>query len=312
MDTMISLRVFCLVAELKSFAAAGKRLNLSPAMVSKHVIHLENRIGIRLLNRTSRHVSLTEPGALYFAQAKSTLDGLDEVEAAISNVAVSPRGTLRLSAPVWTANTCFVSMLAEYNRRHPDVSLDMDLSGRIVNLVDEGFDLALRAMTRDRLDSGLVARPLMQVEFRLVGSPHYLKRMGRPKDFTELNGHALLRYSGVSIGENLGLDGPNGQQKISLRTVMLSENETVLHLAALQGMGLAFLPLWMVEADLAARRLELVLPDILRFGNTLHAVYPSRKYLSAKVRTFIDFLASQIPEDDQGTPLPSALNLLSR
>jgi len=152
----------------------------------------------------------------------------------------------------------------------------------------------------------------MKVEFRLLGSPDYLTRIGRPKDFAELNGHALLRYSGVAFGENLGLDGPNGQQRISLRTVMLSENETILHLAALQGMGLVFLPVWMVEADLEAGRLELVLPDILRFGNTLHAVYPSRKYLSAKVRTFIDFLASQIPQDDQGAPLPSALNLLSR
>ncbi len=311
-DTMISLRVFCMVAELRSFAAAGKRLNLSPAMVSKHVMHLESRMGIRLLNRTSRRVSVTESGALYLAQASQMLDGLDEVEAAISNVAVTPRGTLRLSAPVWTANSWFVSMLAEYNRRYPDVCLDMDLSGRIVNLVDEGFDLALRATTRDRLDSGLVARPLMQVEFRLLGSPDYLERTARPKSFAELNGHALLRYSGVNVGENLTLDGPDGQQTISLRTVMLSENETILHLAALQGMGLVFLPVWMVEADLAAKRLEPVLPGTVRFGNTLHAVYPSRKYLSAKVRTFIDFLATQIPPRTQSAPPPSLLRLPSR
>lgn len=306
MDTMTSLRVFCMVAELKSFAAAGKRLNLSPAMVSKHVMHLENRLGIRLLNRTSRHVSLTEPGALYFPQARQMLDGLDEIEAAISNVAVTPRGTLRLSAPVWTANACFVEMLAEYNRRYPDVSLDMDLSGRVVNLVDEGFDLALRAMTRDRLDPGLIARPLMNVDFRLMGSPDYLDRTGRPAIAADINGHALLRYSGINMGENMILDGPEGQQKVTFRTVMQSENETILHLAALQGMGLVFLPTWMVQADLAAGRLETVLPDMMRFSNTLHAVYPSRKYLSAKVRTFIDFLAAQVPPVAQNEAPPTA------
>jgi DNA-binding transcriptional LysR family regulator len=295
MDTMTSLRVFCMVAELKSFSAAAKRLNLSPAMVSKHVLHLESRMGVRLLNRTSRHVSPTEPGALYFDQGRRMLDELDEVESAISNVAVTPRGTLRLSAPVWSASPCFVSTLAEYNHRYPDVCLDMDLSGRIVNLVDEGFDLALRATTRDRLDPGLIARPLMEIAFCLLGSPHYLERTGRPRNIAELSGHALLRYSGMNVGDNLMLDSPEGQLKVAIRTVMLSENETLLHMGAIQGMGLVFLPTWMVEADLASGRLEAVLPDEIRFSNTLHAVYPSRKYLSAKVRSFVDFLASQLP-----------------
>lgn len=292
MDTMTSLRVFCAVADLKSFAAAAKRLDLSTAMVSKHVMHLENRVGNRLLNRTSRHVSLTEAGALYFSQAKQVLEGLDEVEAAISNVAVTPRGTLKLSAPVWVATACFTGMLADYHRRYPDVCLDMDLSGRIVNLVDEGFDLALRATATDRLDPGLIARPLMQIDFCLMASPDYLKRTGHPKKVADLNGHALLRYAGMGANDSLTLDSPDGPQTVRLRTVMQSENETVLHLAALEGMGLVFLPTWMVRTDIAQGRLTRVLPDISNFSTTLHAVYPSRKYLSAKVRTFIDFLAS--------------------
>lgn len=294
MDTLTSLRVFCTVAESKSFAVAAKRLNLSTAMISKHVQHLESRTGVRLLNRTSRRVSITESGALYLAQASEMLASLDEVEAAISNVAVKPRGTLRLSAPVWTATPFFVGLLAEYQQRYPDVSLSMDLSGRIVNLVDEGFDLALRAMTHDRLDAGLVARPLVDVEFPLLGSPEYLSRAGRPSSTAELNGHALLRYSGINMSDRLVLDGPQGPQRITFRSVMLSDNETLLHLAALRGMGLAFLPTRMAEADLAAGRLEAVLPETLRFSNTLYAVYASRKYLSAKVRTFIDFLASRV------------------
>ena len=293
MDTMTSLRVFCTVAELRSFAAAAKRLDLSPAMASKHVMHLESRLGNRLLNRTSRSVSLTEAGALYCAQARQLLEGLDEVEAVIGNVTQTPRGTLRLSAPVWTASPCFTSLLAEYGQRYPDVCLDMDLSGRIVNLVDEGFDLALRATAPDRLDPGLVARPLLQIEFCLMASPTYLRRAGRPRKLADLNGHALLRYSGMGSNEAIVLGGADDRQTVTFRTVMQSGNETLLHLAALEGMGLVFLPTWMVQPDVAAGRLQIVLPDALSFNTTLHAVYPSRKFLSAKVRTFIDFIASK-------------------
>lgn len=291
MDTLTSLRVFCAVAELKSFTAAADRLGQSPAMASKHVSQLESRLGSRLLNRTSRRVSLTEAGALYFAQTRQMLDGLDEVEAAIGNATLAPRGVLKLSAPVWIASGFFVDKMADYNRRYPDVCLDLDLSGRIVNLVDEGFDLALRATKPDRLDPGLVARPIMDIDFRLMASPDYLKRTGRPTAIDDLNGHAMLRYSGFAMGDSLSLNGPDGPRKITFRTVMLSENETVLHLAALAGMGMVFLPTWMVTADLAAGRLELVLPDTPGFATILHAVYPSRKYLSAKVRTFVDFMA---------------------
>lgn len=290
----MSLRLFCTVSELKSFTAAADRLGISPAMASKHVMQLENRLGTRLLNRTSRHVSLTETGRLYFNQAKQMLEGLDEVEAAIGNVTVAPRGILKLSAPVWAASICFVVRLAEYNRRYPDVCLDVDLSGRIVNLVDEGFDLALRATSPDRLDPGLVARPLADIEFHLMASPEYLERAGRPKGLADLNGHALLRFSGVNLSDSMALEGPDGRHKVTFRTVMLSENETILQLAALRGMGLVFLPKWMAEQDIEAGRLETVLPDAIGFANTLYAVYPSRKYLSAKVRTFIDFMTTSL------------------
>lgn len=292
MDTLTSLRVFCLVAELKSFSAAARRLNLSPAIASKHVMHLEDRLGARLLNRTSRRVSLTEPGLLYLNQAKQTLEGLDEIEAAISNVAVTPRGVIRLSAPVWIASGFFMRILADYHQRYPDVVFDMDLSGRIVNLVDEGFDLALRASSPDRLDPGLLARPLAPVEFGLVGSPDYLARTGRPTRLADLNGHALLRYSGMPPGGVI-FEGSRGRETVTLRTVMQSENETLLHLAALEGMGLVFLPMWMAQEDIAQGRLERVLEGEATFRVTLHAVYPSRKYLAAKVRTFIDFLAAR-------------------
>ncbi|WP_332847394.1 LysR family transcriptional regulator [Pseudomonas lactucae] len=293
MDTLLSIRVFCAVAEHKSFTAAATRLGLSPAMASKHVHHLENKVGARLLNRTSRHVSLTETGQLYFSQTRPMLEGLDEVEAAVSSMTVAPSGTLKLSAPVWAANSHFARVLAEYNELYPDVCFDLDLSGRMVNLVDEGIDLALRAMTSASLDPGLVARPLMDVHFHLVASPAYLNHAGRPVVPSDLNGHALLMYSGVNSSKGLILKGQEDEGPVKFRVVMRSENETMLHLAALEGMGLVFLPAWMTQVDIARGSLERVLPEKVMFTTTLHAVYPSRKYLSAKVRTFIDFLSAR-------------------
>ncbi|MBR0711073.1 LysR family transcriptional regulator [Bradyrhizobium liaoningense] len=289
MDTLVSMRVFCLVAELKSFATAAQRLRISPAMASKHVMQLEKRLGTRLLNRTSRRVSLSESGTLYFEQARQMLDSLDEVEAAVSKATVVPRGTLRLTTPVWMANAIFAGVLADYQARYPDVRLDVDLSGRLVNLVEEGFDLALRATAAP--DEALIARPITNVPFYMVAAPAYLKRAGRPARIADIAGHALLHYA-LYPGESFSFQGENGPETIKLDPVLRSANETLLHMAALEGMGLAFLPKWLVAADIAAGRLEHVMPEHIVFVGKLFAVYPSRKYLSAKVRTFIDFVAA--------------------
>ena len=290
MDTLVSMRVFCLVAELKSFTAAAERLRISAAMASKHVMQLEKRLGTRLLNRTSRRVSLSESGALYFEQARQMLESLDEAEAAVSKATVVPRGMLRVTAPVWMANPMFARILADYRARYPEVRLDVDLSGRMVNLVEEGFDLALRATGSP--DAALIARPITKVAFHMVAAPAYLGRVGRPTNVTDLSGQALLHYALYSPGESLPLKGERGVQTVKFNPVLRSGNETLLHLAALEGMGLAFLPKWLIAQDVAAGRLEHVLPEQIIFEGRLFAVYPSRKYLSAKVRTFIDFIAA--------------------
>ncbi|GLR83819.1 LysR family transcriptional regulator [Bradyrhizobium iriomotense] len=289
MDSLVSMRVFCLVAELKSFAAAADRLRISPAMASKHVMQLEKRLGTRLLNRTSRRVSLSESGTLYFEQARQMLDSLDEVEAAVSKATVVPRGVLRLTAPVWMANAMFARVLAEYQARYPEVRLDVDLSGRLVNLVEEGFDLALRATGAP--DEALIARPITGVPFYMVAAPAFLKSAGRPTKLADLSGQALLHYA-LYPGESFSFTGERGTETVKLNPVLRSGNETLLHMAALEGMGFAFLPKWLVTDDIAAGRLEHVMPDQIIFVGKLFAVYPSRKYLSAKVRTFIDFVAA--------------------
>ena len=163
MDTLRSMRVFRAVVELDSFVRASERLGLSPAMVSKHVMHLERHLDARLLNRSSRHLSLTEIGKVYFEQCREMLDNLDEVEATVGRTTVVPRGMLRLSAPVWFANPIFTRTLAAYRERFPEVTFDIDLSGRVVNLVEEGFDLALRVSQAP--SPALIARPVGKVVF---------------------------------------------------------------------------------------------------------------------------------------------------
>jgi len=289
MDSLVSMRVFCLVAELKSFSAAADRMRISAAMASKHVMQLEKRLGTRLLNRTSRRVSLSESGTLYFEQARQMLDSLDEVEAAVSKATVVPRGMLRLTAPVWMANPMFARILADYQAQFPEVRLDVDLSGRLVNLVEEGFDLALRATAAP--DEALIARPITKIAFHMVAAPAYLDRVGRPSRMADLSDQALLHYS-LYPGESFSFAREGGVESVKLNPVLRSGNETLLHMAALEGMGLVFLPKWLIAADIAAGRLEHVLPNEAIFEGRLFAVYTTRKYLSAKVRTFIDFLAA--------------------
>jgi DNA-binding transcriptional LysR family regulator len=294
MDTLLSLRVFCRVAELKSFTGAADQLDMSPTMASRHVRALEERLGARLLNRSSRHVSLTETGLLYFNQAKQTIEALEEVEAVVGNTTIKPRGTLKLSAPVWFANARFSRVIAEFDASYPEVRLDVHLSGRIVNLVEEGFDLAFRVAAPGALDPGLIARSLADMPFLAVAAPSYLERTGRPMVLSDLNGRSLLMYSGVRSASAVTFSSPDGEETVRLDVAMQSGNESLLHLAALDGLGLAILPEIMIERDLAAGRLERILPGVAELRAKVYAVYPSRKFLSAKVRTFIDFFSDKV------------------
>lgn len=251
----------------------------------------------QMRNAPDQQISLTDPDARSMATSGrgsgvvgyTMLDSLDEVEAAVSKATVVPRGTVRLAAPVWMANPMFARILPDYQARYPEVRLDVDLSGRMVNLVEEGFDLALRATGAP--DEALIARPITRVPFYMVAAGAYLKRPGRPAKFADIAGHALLHYA-LYPGESFSFAGEHGTETVKLNPVLRSGNETLLHMAALEGMGLAFLPKWLVTDDTAAGRLVHILSDDVIFEGRLFAVYPSRKYLSAKVRTFIDFVAA--------------------
>jgi DNA-binding transcriptional LysR family regulator len=288
MDQLTGLRVACLVADLKSFSAAGARLGLSPAMTSKHVMALERRLGVRLFNRTSRHVSLTEAGNLFVDQARHALESLDEAEANLSQASSAPQGVLRMSAPVWMANPHFAALIGAYRARYPGVKLEVELSGRFVNLVEEGFDLALRATFHP--SPGLIARRLGDLAFLLVASPTFLDGAGRPRQPADLKGAALLAYHPLLADGVVKLDSAEGTESVTLDPVLQSANETLLHEAALAGLGVAILPRFLVERDIAEGRLERLLEGWTTLPRPLFAVYPSRRYLTAKVRTFLDAL----------------------
>ena len=288
MDTLLSLRVLAAVAEHRSFSAVAERMGLSPAMTSKHVQHVEARVGARLLNRNSRNVSLTEAGARYLMTVRPLLESLDDAESQLSADTLSPRGTLKISMPVWMSNPAFAQILARYHRINPEVTLDLDLSGRMINIVEEGVDLALRVAFE--LDEGLIARKLAGVTFHMVAAPAFLDRAGRPTSPDDLSDAPVLAYSRVVPDGRIRFGGAEGFD-IRMRPVVRSANENLLHLAAVAGMGFAILPSFLVQDDLGSGRLEVVLPRIAWPSLHVHAIYADRSYLPAKVRSFVDFLA---------------------
>lgn len=291
MDTLLSMKVLVAVVDHASFVQAAEHLGLSKAMVSKHVMHLESRLGARLLNRNSRHLSVTESGRIYLERCRAMLEELDEVEATVSRATVTPRGTIRFTAPMWLATDYFTRLLREFRELYPDVSFDIDISGRFVDIVEEGFDLALRASRT--LHPNLIARPLMTIPFYIVASPGYLAHHGRPLRGGDLERHSVLGYSLIR-GNDFTLTGPEGEVKLNFNPVLQSNNESLLLSATINDMGISILPGGLVERELVQGNLIQILPDYTPLNSQLYAVYTSRRYLSAKVRTFIDFLSDRM------------------
>ena len=287
----MSLQVLCEVVEAGSFSAAAEHLSISAPMVSKHVAQLERTLGARLLNRTSRRLSLTEVGTVYYEQCRIALDTLQAAQEAVGQGTQVPRGQLKVSAPVWCANRRFAHVLGAYREKYPDVVIDIRLENRKVDLVAEGFDLALRA-TREPSPM-LIARPICPVPFHLVASPAYLKRHGVPRKPADLTALGAIVPSYLNLN-GMEIQGPGAKGKVALTAVMKSDDTTLTYHAVHAGLGLAYLPDWLVSDDLAAHRLVRLLPDHSGPGITLFAVYTSRQYMLPKLRSFIDFLSQSL------------------
>jgi DNA-binding transcriptional LysR family regulator len=287
-DTLSSIKVFRQVVESGSFIAAAERVDLSTAMVSKHVMHIEKRLGVRLLNRNSRTLSLTEPGRIYYERCKTILDDLEATELELGTLSTVPRGVLRISAPSWVGGSRrFAMVLADYRRRYPEIIVDASFEDRIVDLVDEGYDLVLRvARGPDSLATGLVARPLAPATFYLAASHEYIKRKGTPKSLEDIARHEFVAIGNLNV---VHLTSPTGVVEVPVPVVLRYRSTTGVANAVAAGIGIAPLPAIYFEDPAFKDALTPVLSEYPMREATMYVAYVSRKYLPLKIRTFIDF-----------------------
>lgn len=291
MDRFTTLETFVRIVEAGSFVAAAGRLGISPAMASRHVQALEDRLGTRLLNRTTRRLSLTEAGAAYYERCQQVLRDVEEMDLSVASDVQQPRGLLRVNAPVVFGTRHLARVLAEYEARYPEVAIDLTLNDRFIDLVEEGADLAIRMGTLT--ESTLVARRLFPVRLALCASPTYLRRHGEPRTLEDLARHNCLGYTYTRGGTEVELVGPEGRVVVPFRGTLRANHGEVLYQAALDGLGIVLQPTFISGEALADGRLRPVLPQYCTPELSGYAVFLSRKYLSAKVRTFVDFLAER-------------------
>jgi len=304
MATLTSIKVFRQVVDSGSFVGASERLDMSTAMVSKHVMHVEERLGLRLLNRNSRTLSLTEPGRVYFERCKTILEDLEETELELGSLGSAPRGILRVSCPSWSPGQRLAEHLAEHRRRYPEVIVDVSFDDRMVDLVEEGYDLAVRVTSSsDSLPATLIARPVRPVTFYMAASPDYIKRNGAPKSPEDLRRHDF-----VAVGNQISvrLMGPAGKIEVPVRVVLRYRSAIGVAHAVASGIGLAPLPAIVFEDPAFRTRLTPVLMDFPLRQSTLYLLYVSRKYLPLKIRTFRDFLVERIAQVPEFRPLAVA------
>lgn len=288
MDKLTGMQTFVKVVELGSFTRAAEALGQSRTMATMHVARLEEGLGVRLLNRTTRRLSLTEPGTAYYERCSALLAEIESLEQSLEAMTERPRGVVKLSAPVSFGAHHLAPPLAEYLARYPEVRLDVNLNDRTVDLVEEGYDLAIRI---GRLgDSSLVARRIATTRMLVCTSPAYLERRGAPVTPADLASHDCLGYTYSGSGGVWTFDGPRGTEEVRVRAETVANNGDLLSVLAARGHGIVLMPAFMAPAHLETGALVEVLPGYTAGELGIFAVYPSRKYLSAKVRTLVEYL----------------------
>lgn len=290
MDKFLEMRTFAAVVEAGSFVAAAEAMGLSKPAVSRHVSELETRLGTRLLHRTTRRLSLTPEGTLFLSRCQTLLADLADAEAEVSARNAQAVGTVRVNAPLTFGNLHLAPLWAEFELRHPQVRLEVTLSDRVVDLVDEGYDLAIRIARLDA--SSLVSRPLSSTRMVLCAAPAYVARHGAPAHPAELAAHTVWAYSGFSMGDEWPFEGPQGHVTASVRPTLRSNSGDTCRIGALQGHAIVLQPSFLVGPDIADGTLVELLPAYRSLRLGIHAVYPSRKHLPSKVRLLVDHLAA--------------------
>ncbi len=289
MDIVKAMQVFVTVVDEGGFSKAADKLDTSGAAISRQIAALENHLGALLMQRTTRRLSLTEPGEALYERAQQILTSIAETEAVVGQYALRLSGSFRISAPLSFGIHQLAPILPEFHRRHPDLMFDIDLSDRVVDLVHEGFDLAIR-ITRAP-SPNLIARKIMRINMIVCAAPGYLATRGEPITPAELLGHDTLGYSYLSSSDNwVFYDAEGAETRVRIRPTVHATNGDLLRHLALANGGIMAQPDFIVSKDIVSGALKQILPE-WSFGEfNLYAVYASRRFLPAKMRVFIDYL----------------------
>ncbi|NWC08451.1 LysR family transcriptional regulator [Pseudomonas agarici] len=291
MDRALEMQVFCTVVEKGSFIGAAEPLGMSKAAISRYVSGLEERLGARLLHRTTRRLSMTEEGRQFFQRAKEVLVMMDAAEEAVSSASPEPSGVLRINAPQSFGVLHLSSLWADFMKAHPKVELDISLNDRIVDLVEEGFDLAIRIARLE--NSSLVGRQLASTRMCLCAAPSYLATHPAIKTIADISEHGVIAYTNFSSGNEWFFDGVGGRESVRTRSIVRCNNGDTCRSITLAGEGISLQPSFMVAQDIRKGDLVEILPEYQSVQLGIYAVYPTRKHLLPKVRALVNFLAER-------------------
>lgn len=287
------MAIFAHVVEAGSFTGAAKNLGLPKSTVSRKITQLEERLGVRLIQRTTRSLRLTDIGDSYYKHCSRILKDIDEANIAVTQMQNTPMGTLRIAAPVLFGSTVLASLVAAYMEEHPQVDIELNLSDARIDLIQDGMDVAFRVGKLE--DSSLIGRFLGDVRGVLCASPDYIKRHGMPKDPSDLANHSLLTANMAPVWE---MKSPEGERiSYSVKARLTVNDFASLYTLALSGAGIAPLPMLMANAALESGDLVQVLADWPTDSRAIHILYPSNRHLSIKVRSFVDFIIEQMRPD---------------
>lgn len=286
--------IFMAVVDEESFVAGGQAMGLTRSAAGKAVSRLEDRLGVRLLNRTTRALSLTEEGRAFYEKGLQVLAAVEEAEASVSAATGRPRGLLRLTVPDAYGKLVILPIVKSYLEAWPDVQAEISFTDRQADLIEEGFDLGVR-IGNAAPDSRLVARVVATYEAVLCASPSYLSRHGSPKSLDDLHAHDCLIFSSRNRRQGWRFRAEDGGWvKAPARSRLRLDSGQAIRDAAVAGLGIAYLPSFLVEEELSDRLLRRVLPDLQAEGVTVSAIYPTRRLLEPRVRQFIDLLTQRL------------------
>lgn len=292
MDRLTAMEVFVCVADEGGFTAAADRLGLSKSFVSKRVLALERHLGVRLLNRTTRRLSLTEAGTRFYERGQRILEDLYDAERWVSDLNARPRGVLKINVPVSFGSQHLGPALPAFLARYPELQVDVTLNDRMVDLVNEGYDAAIRITRLE--DSSLIARRLASCESWLCAAPSYLEAYGRPRAAGDVTKHNCLVYAYARQSGEWRLTDPRGvEHRLNVHGNLTANNGALLLAAAVQGTGLVLMPDFIAHDAVADGRLERLLSDHTTPELTVNVVYPYTRHVSAKLRVFVDFVVER-------------------